>query len=321
LGIAVTALFAPGAGVLMGAAAENAARALPAAPASAGQVVEDLVRRIFSDNLLAAMVQGNLLPLILFSAVFAGILTTMGRRAEPITRLVNAADGALLTFVMLLMRLAPFGIFCLVAARFGQAIAQGRFRAEIAGLLEYVLVVIGGLAIYMLVALPLVLLLVARRNPLHFARAMSDALLTAFSTASSAATLPVTLECAEKQARIERRAAEFVLPLAVMIKKDGTALFQAATAVFIAQAYGIELGFAALATIFVTASLASLGTAGVPEAGIVTIVIVLNAVNLPIEGIGLILAIDWFLDRFRTAVNVASDAVAAAVVERSIGRA
>jgi solute carrier family 1 (neuronal/epithelial high affinity glutamate transporter), member 1 len=141
-------------------------------------------------------------------------------------------------------------------------------------------------------------------------------MLTAFSTASSAATLPLTLECVEKRAKVSPRAAYFVLPLGATINMDGTALYEAVAAIFIAQAFGIELTAMQQVMIFLTATLAAIGAAGIPEAGLVTMVIVLRAVGLPLEGIGLILAVDWLLDRFRTTVNVWGDAAGAAVIER-----
>ncbi|MEK6238103.1 MAG: dicarboxylate/amino acid:cation symporter, partial [Planctomycetales bacterium] len=155
-------------------------------------------------------------------------------------------------------------------------------------------------------------------NPYKFLMQMSQAVLTAFSTASSTATLPVTMECAETQAGISKKSVEFVLPLGATINMDGTALYEAAAAIFIAQSLGaeaFELTFAVQLTIAVTATLAAIGAAGIPEAGLVTMVIVLNAVGLPLEMIGLILPLDWLLDRFRTATNNFGDAVGAAIVD------
>jgi Na+/H+-dicarboxylate symporter len=144
---------------------------------------------------------------------------------------------------------------------------------------------------------------------------MLRALLTAFGTASSSATLPLTMECAREN-KVDKRAVRFVIPLGSTINMDGTALYEAAAVMFIAQAYGIDMSIEQQVIIFVTATLAAIGAAGIPEAGLVTMVIVLSAVNLPLEGIGLLLAVDWFLDRFRTAVNVWGDSVGAAVIQR-----
>jgi solute carrier family 1 (high affinity glutamate transporter) protein 1 len=145
---------------------------------------------------------------------------------------------------------------------------------------------------------------------------MGRALLTAFSTASSSATLPLSIECTIRQNGVSERAANFVLPLGATVNMDGTALYEAVAVMFIAQAYGIHMGPVEMGVIFLTATLASIGAAGIPEAGLVTMVMVLAAVNLPLGGMGLILAIDWFLDRCRTTVNVWGDAVGAAVIDR-----
>ena len=176
---------------------------------------------------------------------------------------------------------------------------------------------LAGLAVHALITLPLILWVFTRRNPLRFMYQMSQALLTAFSTASSTATLPVTMECAVTKAGVSKRSTEFVLPLGATINMDGTALYEAVAAIFIAQAIGFELGMTQQVVVAVTATLAAIGAAGIPEAGLVTLVIVLGAVGLPVEYIGLILSVDWLLDRFRTAVNAFGDSVGSAVVERT----
>lgn len=199
---------------------------------------------LFTNNLIASMARGDLLPLIVFSIVVAGMLTTMGKRAETITRLVASANDALLNFVLLLMKLAPVGIFCLVAARFGKAQVEGEFVEELRRTGYYVVTVLLGLGIHGLVTLPLILWVTTRRNPFRFMMQMSEAVLTAFSTASSTATLPVAMRCAEKKAGVSKRSTEFVLPLGATIDMDGTALYEAAAVIFIAQAIGLDLTFA-----------------------------------------------------------------------------
>ncbi len=170
------------------------------------------------------------------------------------------------------------------------------------------------------IILPLILYWFGKRYPLPYVRHLASALTTAFSTSSSSATLPVTMECSVERNHISPRIASFVLPLGATINMDGTALYEAVAAVFIAQIYGIELGIGQMIVIFLTATLAAIGAAGIPEAGLVTMVIVLRAVNIPIEGISLILVIDWFLDRCRTTINVWGDAVGAGVIERYEGK-
>ncbi|MEE2641028.1 MAG: dicarboxylate/amino acid:cation symporter [Planctomycetota bacterium] len=289
-------------------------------PPTIADIVQNLMLMLFTANLLESMVEINLLPLIIFSIVFAGLLTTMGRKSETINSLVVSINDALMTFILFLMQFAPLGIFCLVAARFGKAQLDGQFLQLIKTQAWYMTSVLGGLAVHGLVTLPLLLWLFTRRNPFQFMRQMSQAVLTAFSTASSTATLPVSMECAEVNAGVSRRSTEFVLPLGATINMDGTALYEAAAAIFIAQAYAIidpsfVLTLDKQIVIALTATLAAIGAAGIPEAGLVTMLIVLNAVGLPLELIGLILPIDWLLDRFRTSVNAFGDSVGAAIVD------
>lgn len=286
---------------------------------SIGGIFRNLVLMLFTNNLLRSMVETDLLPLIVFSIIFAGMLTTMGKRSEMIAELVTSINNALLSFVLLLMKVAPLGIFCLVASRFGEAVAGGKLVDLLTVQGYYVATVMLGLAVHVFVTLPLLLYLFTRRNPYRFMAQMSQAVLTAFSTASSTATLPVTMETAEKEAGVSKRSSEFVLPLGATVNMDGTALYEAAAAIFIAQAYAVvnpefSLTFGQQMVIAVTATLAAIGAAGIPEAGLVTMLIVLNAVGLPVALIGLILPLDWLLDRFRTAANVFGDAVGSAIV-------
>ena len=282
-----------------------------------GTIFNNLVLMLFTDNLFTAAAETNLLPLIVFSIIFAGMLTTMGERVLGITEMINQINDALMSFILLLMKLAPLGIFCLVAARFGEAVAEGEFLAEMKRTGWYFSTVLTGLAIHAFVTLPLIYWIFTRKNPYRFMYHMSQALLTAFSTASSSATLPVTMECANLKAGISKRSTKFVLPLGATINMDGTALYEAAAAIFIAQVIGMDLTLLQQLTIAVTATLAAIGAAGIPEAGLVTMIIVLNAVNLPVGYITLILSVDWLLDRFRTAVNAFGDSIGAAVVEKS----
>ena len=283
-----------------------------------GTILTNLLLMLFTDNLFNSAAETNLLPLIIFSIIFAGMLTTMGSKVDALTQMIRQVNDALMSFILLLMKIAPLGIFCLVAARFGEAQAEGRFLEVLQQTGLYVLTVLVGLGIHALITLPLILWMFTRRNPYRFLFQMSQALLTAFSTASSSATLPVTMECANTKAGVSKRSTEFVLPLGATINMDGTALYEAAAAIFIAQAIGMDLSFLQQMTIAITATLAAIGAAGIPEAGLVTMLIVLNAVGLPVEYIGLILSVDWFLDRFRTAVNVFGDSIGSAVVEKTM---
>ncbi|MCP3696395.1 MAG: dicarboxylate/amino acid:cation symporter, partial [Planctomycetaceae bacterium] len=180
---------------------------------------------LFSSNLFASAVETQLLPLIVFSIIFAGMLTTISRRVDTVTTLIEEGNTALMAFVLLLMRLAPVGVFCLIASRFGEEFAKGQLGETLQQTGWYMLCVLLGLGLHALVTLPLIYWFVTRKNPYLFMRQMSQALLTAFSTASSTATLPVTMECAHTNAGISKKSTNFVLPLGATINMDGTALY------------------------------------------------------------------------------------------------
>jgi Na+/H+-dicarboxylate symporter len=274
---------------------------------------QDILFSFVSDNIVRSMADMEILPVIMFSLVLGAVLTTIGERGKPVIAFFEGLNEAIMKMVLLLMFVAPVGIFGLVAARFATA---GNVGDIIGGLGKYVGTVLLGLGIHGLIVLPVTLWLLGGRDPLPYAINMGPSLLTAFSTASSSATLPLTIECVEERNQVSRRAAYFVLPLGATINMNGTALYEAVAALFIAQALGIELGMGQQVIVLITATLAAIGAAGIPEAGLVTMVIVLRAVDLPLEGIGLILAVDWLLDRFRTAVNVWGDACGAGVIDR-----
>ncbi|HHA19123.1 MAG TPA: dicarboxylate/amino acid:cation symporter [Methylophaga sp.] len=277
--------------------------------------ITDILLSMISPNLVASANQMQLLPLIVFAIIFAMALTTLGKKSEPVFALFDGINEAMMKLVIWIMHLAPIGIFALIAARLGNAGGGEQFMAEIKAVGMHVVTVLTGLAIHFTVLL-LILILVAKRG-IDYLVGMARALVTAFGTASSSATLPLTMECAREN-NVDPKAVKFVLPLGATINMDGTALYEAAAVLFIAQAYGIDLSMGQQAIVFVTATLAAIGAAGIPEAGLVTMVIVLTAVGLPLEGIGLLLAVDWFLDRFRTTVNVWDDNVGAAVINRLI---
>lgn len=269
-------------------------------------------------NIFLAASQTNVLGLILFSLVFGGALSTLGERGKPAIDFFRAVNEAVMRVVRLIIYFTPVGVFGLIAAKIAESGGGREFYGELVRLGWFVLTVSLGLAIH-LVVLCVILAIFARRNPIAYIYGLARALLTALSTDSSSATLPVTIECVEESG-VSERAAGFVLPLGATINMDGTALYEATAAIFIAQSAGIPLSGAALVIVFLTATLAAVGAPGIPSAGLVTLVIVLTAVDLPIAGIGTILAIDWFLDRERTSINVFGDAVGAAVIDRYFGR-
>ncbi len=277
----------------------------------------DVLLGLIPSNLFQAMAEMQILPLIIFSLLFGGVLTTLGEKAKPVINFFSVSNQAIMKIVHLIIFFAPVGIFGLVAGKLGAVGGGQAFYLELSKLGKYALTVILGLLTHGAVVLPFLLFIFAKKNPFSYLYNMATALTTAFSTASSSATLPVTMECVEKKNLVSQKASSFVLPLGATINMDGTALYEAVAAIFIAQTYGIHLNFAHQIIIFFTATLAAIGAAGIPEAGLVTMVIVLQSVNLPIEGIGLILTIDWFLDRCRTTVNVWGDSVGAAIIAKT----
>jgi len=278
----------------------------------------DVIIGLVPRNLFKAMMEDNILSLILFSLILGGILVSLGEKARPLIEFIDSLNLAIMRFVELVMYFAPIGILGLVSARLGQAELSlpGGFFGELARLGKYAGTVIIGLLIHSLIILPLLLKFLGRRKVGEYFKNLLPALLTAFSTASSSATLPVTIDCTRERNRISEKVANFILPLGATINMDGTALYEAVAAIFIAQVYGVPLSFGDQLIVVITATLAAIGAAGIPEAGLITMLIVLKAVNLPTEGIAVILAIDWFLDRCRTTVNVWGDTVGCAVVER-----
>ena len=267
------------------------------------------------NNVFKAMANMDILPLIFFSIIMGAALSVIGQVGKPAIDMFNAFNGAVMQIVNWVMFLAPVGIFGLIAGRIGEAKGFAGFWPELVAVGKYSLTVILGLGFHAIVILPLLLFFLGRRNPLNYAKGVGTALLNAFSTASSSATLPLTMEGVEEQNGISNRTSSFVLPLGATINMDGTALYEAIAVMFIAQVYGYTMGPAEQVIIVLTATLAAIGAAGIPEAGLVTMVIVLNAVGLPIEGVALILSIDWLLDRFRTTVNVWGDSVGAGIIE------
>jgi len=266
--------------------------------------ITDILKSFVTPNLFQSMAKMEILPIIMFSLVFGGVLTTLGEKGKLVISVFDGINIAIMKIVHLVMYFAPLGVFALVSSKLGAAGGGDLFLAELLKIGKFAVTVILGLMIHALITLPAILYFVAKQNPLTYFKNMSAALTTALSTASSAATLPVTIECVEKENKISRRTTLFVIPLGATVNMNGTALYESIAAIFIAQMVGIHLGLGDQVLIFLAATLAAIGAAGIPEAGLVTMVIVLQAVGLPLEGIGMLLSIDWFLDRLRTSVNV-----------------
>jgi Na+/H+-dicarboxylate symporter len=278
----------------------------------------DVLLNMIPDNPIAAAAQGNLLPLIIFVLIFGAATTLLApERRDAILVFSAAVNDASMIIIDWIMKLAPYAVFALLA------VVTSQFGLDVLGSLAvYSAVVIGGLVLHAFGTYGLMVTLLARMNPLEFFRRIKEVPLIAFSTSSSNATLPVTIETAKEDLGVSNSTASFVLPLGATLNMDGTALYQGVATVFIAQIYGMDLTFAALLTIVLTATLASIGAAGVPSAGIITLILVLQSVGLAGQaaaGIALILGVDRILDMIRTAVNVTGDLSAAAVIARSEG--
>ncbi|MGD8239889.1 MAG: dicarboxylate/amino acid:cation symporter [Armatimonadota bacterium] len=312
IGMVVVTVVRPGVGAELGltAGAERLARITQEGPPS----VSELLLRIVPTNPIDALVKADVLQIIFFGIIFGAGLGALGPRAERVTKVVEDIYHAMLLIVHWVLKVIPIGVCALMA----RAVARAGLEMMVP-LAKYMGAVIAGLGVHGLIVLPLIVWLVGRIRPWRFYRGISEAAMTAFSTASSSATLPVTMDNVATELGVSRRIGNFVLPLGATINMDGTALYEAVAAMFIAQAYGIELTMTQQLLVVLTATMAAIGAAGIPEAGLFTMVIVLNAVGLPTEGIGLILAVDRILDMCRTTVNVTGDAVGAVVVGRLEG--
>ncbi len=309
-GLLLVNLIHPGVGVQLG---------LHEAPVQGlqanAQKLGDTLMGIIPTNPLAAMVQGKILPTIFFSLLFGFFIT---RAPKPynkqLTDFFQGVFEVMMKLTHFIILFTPIGVFALIAKIVAQTGAD--VFLPLGG---YMLTVISGLTIHAAITLPLLLYFIAGVSPIKFFQAMSAALLTAFSTSSSSATLPLTIESIEQNAGASNRVSSFVLPLGATINMDGTALYECVAAIFIAQVYGIDLSFLQQFIVVITALLASIGAAGIPMAGLVMMAIILRAVGLPLEGVGLILAVDRILDMMRTSVNVWSDSCGTAIIARSEG--
>ncbi len=279
---------------------------------------KDTLIHIIPDNIFSSMAQNNgMLSIIFFALIFGFFITQVSKKPrEILTGFFNAVFDVMMKITMFIIRFTPFGIFGLVAEKVSE---QEDLGALVRSMGTYMLVVISGLAIHALITLPIIARFIGKVNPLLHFQAVKTALLTAFSTSSSNATLPLTMQSVEENDGVSNKISSFILPLGATINMDGTALYECVAVMFIAQAYGFELGFAQQLIIVITSILASIGAAGIPMAGLVMITIILSAVGLPLEGVGLILAVDRILDMFRTATNVWSDSCGAVVIAKSEG--
>jgi solute carrier family 1 (high affinity glutamate transporter) protein 1 len=309
IGIIVSNIFSPGTGVdITGAAMPEKLQGDHEFNFLA------LVNMLIPTNLIQSMSSNKeILSVIVCSIVFGAVLTTLDEKGKPVIDFFIGLNAAMMKIVKIIMIYAPFGIFALVASITGEKGVD-----EILKIWKFIVTVLVGLSIHAFIILPAIFLFIRKKNLFQYARNMGSAFMTAFSTDSSAATLPITMECIEKKNNVSPQTSSFVLPIGATVNMDGTALYEACAVMFIAQAYGIATSFNEQIIVFVTATLASVGAAAIPHAGLVTVVICLSALDLPVEGVGLVWAVDWFLDRCRTTVNVWGDSVGAGVVDTMV---
>lgn len=263
-------------------------------------------------NPIAAMASGSMLQIIVFALLTGSAITILGDKAKAVKELLEQLNEIILKMVMMIMKLAPYGVFALVA----KTMATFGFNA-IGSLAAYMLCVVGALIIHALLTYQGLLYAITRLNPIQFYKNFAPAMAVAFSTASSNATIPVTIETCEERLGISSELASFSIPLGATINMDGTAIMQGVATVFIAQLYGVSLGMGDFISVILTATLASIGTAGVPGVGLIMLSMVLTQVGLPVEAIGIILGIDRILDMTRTAINITGDAVCTLIVAKT----
>lgn len=282
-----------------------------------GNSFSDFIHNIFPSNIVQSMASGEMLHVILFAILFGIFALRIGAEKKAfLTQLFGAVFDVMMHMTGWVVRLAPLGVLGLVTREVAR---HGDIAAIASSLGLFMLTVISGLLFHFLVTLPVLVRLLSGVHPYRHLRNMTTPLLTAFTTASSSATLPLTMEAVEKRSGVSRLVSSFTLPLGATVNMDGTALFECVAAIFVAQAYGIELTLGAQVIVVVTALVTSIGAAGIPMASFVMLVIILTALGLPIEGLSIILAVDFLLDMMRTATNVWSDTCVTVIVARSEG--
>ena len=304
IAMSLALVISPGEGVGLNLDAKYVAKEPPP--------LSDTLVNIFPSNPVAAMAEGKLLQIIVFALLFGFAMSSLGDRGQRTLDGFNSINEVILQMVLILMRLAPYGVFCLLAKIFYET-----GFTLIADLAAYFMTVVLALLLHALGVYAVLLRALAKLNPVRFISHLRPVLMFAFSTASSSATMPITLEAVEKRLGVKRSVGSFTVPLGATINMDGTAIMQGVATVFIAQAYQIDIGLVEYLTVILTATLASIGTAAVPGVGLVTLALVLQQVGLPVEGIALIIGVDRLLDMLRTAVNVTGDSTVSCIVARS----
>ena len=306
LAIVMAILVQPGVGANLEGSSEFVPQEAPA--------ISDVLIRLFPNNPVEALASGNTLQIIVFALLFGISISAAGEPGERIARIFESMNEVMMKLVALLMNIAPYGVFCLMAKLFTTI-----ELSAIASLIKYFLLLLFVLLMHVVVTYCSFLKILAGLNPVTMLRKLKDAIMFAFSTASSSATIPVTMEIATHRLGVANRVASFTVPLGSTINMDGTAIMQGVATVFISQAFGIELTMNDYLMVIMTATLASIGTAGVPGVGLIMLAMVLQQVGLPLEGVALIMGVDRLLDMVRTAVNVTGDCVVTCIVAKSEG--
>lgn len=316
IALGLAELLRPGAGLDMGSidTASYLEKAQSASASAGSTSVTDTLLNIIPTNIVGAMADGTMLQVIFFALVLGFILGRLGRRVATVNRFFTQFNAVMMRMVSAVLKVAPVGIFCLIARTFQNLGASGLLP-----LIKLIATVYLGLLIQLLVVYMLLLAIGARLNPVHFLRKFWPVMLFAFSTSSSNATIPLNLETLTKRMGVDPKVSSFTIPLGATINMDGTAIMQGVAVIFAAEAYGIDLGIVGILTVVLTAVIASVGTAGVPGVGTIMLTMVFNAVGLPVEGVAMIMGIDRVLDMGRTAINITGDAVVTTVMARWVG--
>jgi Na+/H+-dicarboxylate symporter len=307
IALSLAAALAPGKGL-------NLATTQAAFTAKDPPALADVIIGMVPSNPVQAMAEGNMLQVIVFAVLFGVAITLAGDRGKHVLHFFNDLDAVIMRMVDLVMAMAPFGIFALITRTFA-----GQGADMILPMLGYFMVVVGALLIHAAGTFSVLVRFLAGLSPVRFLAKMRAVMLFAFSTSSSSATIPVNLKTVEEKLGVDGSIASFTVPLGATINMDGTAIMQGVATVFIANVYAIDLGLSDYLVVVVTATLASIGTAGVPGVGLIMLAMVLGQVGLPVEGIALIIGVDRLLDMMRTAVNVLGDAAVSCVIARSEG--
>ena len=306
LAILMANIFQPGVGIDLAQATSFASQEAPS--------LGDVIINMFPTNPVSSMAEGNTLQIIVFAILFGIAISASGSSGERIASFFEDLNKVIMKLVVMLMKVAPYGVFFLMAKLFSEIGLDAIFN-----LINYFLVLSATLIIHALVTYSVFLKVFTGLSPVMFYKKMETAITFAFSTASSNATIPVTLETATKYLGVKNKIASFTVPLGATINMDGTAIMQGVATVFIAQAFNIDLTLSDYAMVIMTATLASVGTAGVPGVGLIMLAMVLNQVGLPVEGIAMIIGVDRLLDMIRTAVNITGDSVVTCIVAKSEG--